>query len=103
MGTLKTSKDHVLVAYGRKNSKSKGKKKMKKKNQNSKSKWKKKMKKNNPRWNDEDEGSNYIVEGSNSKMKSKKKGITECSYCNKYFHYEKYCFNKNIDIMAQFL
>ena len=32
MGDLKTSKDHVLVAYGRKNSKSKGKKKMKKKN-----------------------------------------------------------------------
>ena len=62
MGTLKTSKDHVLAALGSKNLKSKGKLKVKEKNPESES---------------EDEGSNSIDEGSNFKKKGRKKGISK--------------------------
>ena len=59
MGTLKTSKDHVLSSLGSNNLKSKEKIKVKEKN---------------PKSYFEDEGSNSTNEGSNFKKKGNKKG-----------------------------
>ena len=77
MGNLKTSKDHALLALENKNFKSKGKLKVKQKKAKSGSK---------------EEGSYSTNEGSNSKKKGNKKGISKCTYCNKPSHNEKYCF-----------
>ena len=88
MGNLKTSKDHVLNALGIKNINSKGKLKVKEKKTKSDS---------------EDEGSNSTHEGSNFKKKGKKKGISQCTYCNKYSHNENYLFKNKMDIMINFL
>ena len=50
----------------------------------------------------EDESSNPTDE--DSLKKGKKKGSTsKCSYCRKFFHSEKKCFNNNMYIMSQLL
>ena len=86
MGTLKTSKDHVLSTLIIKNIKSKGKLKVKEKMTKSES---------------EDEGSNSIAEDSNFNKKGNKKGISQCTYCRKYYHNEISCFKSKMDIMSQ--
>ena len=65
MGTLNTSKDHVLTSIGSNNLKSKGNLKVKEKMRKS---------------DFEDEGSNSTDEGSNFKKKGNKKGISKCAY-----------------------
>ena len=66
MGTLKTSKDHILASIGSNNLNSKGNIKVKEKT---------------PKSDSEDESSNSTDEGSHSKKKGNKKGRSKCNYC----------------------
>ena len=93
MGTLKTSKDHVLASLEIMNLKSKGKLKVKEK----------KTKSDFEDEGFEDEGSNSTDEGSNFKKKGNKKGRSQCTYCRKYSHNENSFFKNKMDIVTQLL
>ena len=89
IGTIKSTKDQSLAAGV--SNQSKG---------NDKSKDSKQQRVKEKKHSDAKSSSSY--EDSKSKRMNNKKEKPKCGYCRGY-HYEKYYFRKNLDIMTNFL